>query len=145
MTARWFHHESSVWQAEACVFAAIFDGLSALERGNPGEALAAAYQIYRERSPRNARLSFERAFSLICDLQGIWLHNTPKLALTDCPKCQAKCIVSIGDRPSKYSGCVFCWLLLRYPNDLRIQAYYAARPDEILSPEREYLLRQMKG
>ncbi|MBB3122190.1 FlhC family transcriptional regulator [Pseudoduganella violacea] len=130
----WYHLGSTIERAEASVFGAICATLLAEQLCRPGEALVAAYRMYAERCTAAPRISFERAFNLVCDLEGIWNCSSPQLALRACAICHSRYLVSLGDCSGDQSGCVFCKLLKRYWRDTRIQAHYLplAAPADLL-------------
>lgn len=119
----WYHEANLVLRAEACVFACICSTLVTRLRCPQGEALVQAYRLYRERCAAAPRLTFERAFNLQCNLQGVWTTSAPQLALRTCRHCGARHLAAIGDVTSDLDGCVFCKLVKGYHRLPRVRTH----------------------
>lgn len=130
-SCEWVHWVHTFTRAEASEFASMFVSLRELQHCSPADALVAAYRMYVESNPSRPKLSFDRAFSLVCQLLGIWLSKEASLALHCCPRCHARYLAEIGATPPYADGCVFCHLLHRYPLDARIQEYFAGRQHNV--------------
>lgn len=126
-SSEWVHCGNIVTRAEASEFASIFTSLREQQRCAPAEALVLAYRMYADSSSGRPTLSFDRAFSLVCQLLGIWLCREPVLAMHRCPLCRARYLAAIGAPPPLAAGCVFCHLLHRYPLDPRVKAHFMGR------------------
>lgn len=107
----WYHEANIVLRAEACVFANISSTLITQLECAQGEALVQAYRLYREQCIATPRLSFERAFNVQCNLQGVWTTNTPQLSLRSCRHCGSRHLAAVGDVTSDLDGCVICKLV----------------------------------
>lgn len=120
----WYHQANLVEKVEASMFAAAFARLEALGFG-PVDALIGSYRIYRTLCSQAPRISFDRAFDLVCSLKGIWARKQPQLAHHACHRCHSTYLIAVGD----YSGndCPFCKLVKRYSIDRRIQSLFPAR------------------
>ncbi|WP_256081003.1 FlhC family transcriptional regulator [Massilia sp. YIM B04103] len=130
----WYHMGSTIERAEASVFAAICTTLLTEHHYRPGDALVAGYRMYAERCVEVPRISFERAFNLVSELQGIWNCSSPQLAMRACGICHSRYLVALGDCSADQSGCVFCKLLKRYWRDTRIQAHFLPLPAPAAPP-----------
>lgn len=110
-------------RAELSIFAStlgrVMDGDVA-----PGEGLVAAYRLYVDMCSVSPRVSFDRAFDMVCHLRGIWTHCVTDLALYPCTRCESLNLTSKGDERLLNHGCVFCRLVARYEKDPRIRASY---------------------
>lgn len=120
----WFHQANLIEQVEASVFCAIFERVVSLGYGPP-QALIGAYQAYRAQCAQAPRISFDRAFDLVCHLKGIWAQQDRHFALNVCPTCHSHCLTALGERPSAQHACPFCKLVKRYPSDKRVQTRFA--------------------
>ncbi|WP_395401156.1 FlhC family transcriptional regulator [Pseudoduganella sp. UC29_106] len=92
----WYHRNTLVVKAEASVFAVILATLLVEHRCKPAEAFVCAYRLYLERFPLKPCLPFERAFTLACELHGIWEGGPPKLTLHTCRVCRSRYVVAVG-------------------------------------------------
>jgi flagellar transcriptional activator FlhC len=126
-SSEWVHCGNICTRAEASEFASIFMELRERQRCAPADALVVAYRIYAQGNSGRPRLSFDRAFSLVCQLLGIWQCSEASLAMHSCPQCHAQYLAEVGAPPPLATGCVFCHLLHRYPLDPRVKAHFAGR------------------
>ncbi|MES2260644.1 MAG: FlhC family transcriptional regulator [Pseudomonadota bacterium] len=126
-SSEWVHCGNICTRADASEFASMFSTLRERQRCTPAEALVVAYRMYAESRPAKPALSFDRAFSLVSQLLGIWQCADASLAMHCCPQCRAQYLAEIGAPPPPAAGCVFCHLLHRYPLDPRVKAHFAGR------------------
>ena len=118
-------------RAELSIFAAIFTRVLA-QHANPAESLVAAYRLYIAGCAVQPRVSFDRAFDVVCHLKGIWTHQIASLALYPCSQCRSLNLSSIGDENLLNRSCAFCRLLNRYGKDPRIRSTF---PRQRCTPE----------
>jgi hypothetical protein len=97
------------------------------------EALLSGYGRYLATMATQPSLTFERAFSLVGHLDGLWGVEQPTLALEHCNRCGSWHVVSRGDTRAG-RDCVFCRLAARYGADPILRARF---PDTV--PAREGL------
>lgn len=129
----WYHQANLIEKVETSIFAAIFTNISALGFG-PADSLIGAYKAYRERCAQPPRITFDRAFDLVCHIRGIWARRRRQLSLNVCQNCHSQYLAAIGDHSTDLTGCPFCKLVQRYPRDKRIQATFPQRPIPDVSP-----------
>lgn len=91
-------------QAEAGMFAAKYRRLTA-EGFAPAQALITAFKHYLCVIP-NASVSFDEAFFLVSNLDGIWAASTHTLALGPCLRCG--CLHVLPHGAVAAVGCPFC-------------------------------------
>jgi len=89
-----------------------------LRRGvAPDEALVVAYRHYKARHPRDARLDFDRAFSVVTAVCRLWTTAAPSLTAVRCGICGAQFLAALDAMPSVRSHCTYCkaaeWLTKR--------------------------------
>lgn len=119
----WYHQANLLEKVEASIFATIYWRVSGLGFG-PADSLICSYKAYRAHCVQPPRISFDRAFDIVCHIKGIWARNRPQLALSICSSCHSQYLTAIGDRASDEQNCPFCKLVKRYPCDKRIQATF---------------------
>lgn len=91
-------------QAEFGTFATKYRALTTAGF-TPASSLIAAYQHYLSFTPVPS-FSFDEAFFLVSNLDGIWACNTPTLQLEPCPRCTARRLVAHGGACTPV--CAFC-------------------------------------
>lgn len=123
----WYHHKANlIEKVEAAMVMAVYSRMRNLGFG-PADALVGGFKHYREQCRRTPRISFDRAFDLVCHTQGIWAVPSPQLALATCPLCQSRYLTGLGERPCQDRPCPFCQLIKRYSCDKRVQATFPPR------------------
>jgi Flagellar transcriptional activator (FlhC) len=91
-------------QAEAGVFAAKYR-LLVSEGIAPAQALITAFKHYQSVVP-NGLVSFDEAFFLVSNIDGIWAASEPTIELGKCRRCGCKHVVPRGAAGA--IGCPFC-------------------------------------
>ena len=91
-------------QAELGSFAVKYRELTAAGF-TPAASLVTAYQHYLSFTPVPS-FSFDEAFFLVSNLDGIWACKTPSLQLEPCKACQARRLVAFGGAYTP--ACAFC-------------------------------------
>lgn len=122
----WYHQANLIEQVEASVFAAIFGRIRELGFG-PADALIGAYRAYADHCARAPRVSFDRAFDLVCHVHGLWARTSPQLSLNVCPTCRSQYLAALGAPAPGDTGCPFCKIVKRYGCDKRVQATFPQR------------------
>jgi flagellar transcriptional activator FlhC len=123
----WYHQKANlIAKVEAAMFVAVYCRMRNLGFG-PTDALVGGFRHYREQCEKTPRISFDRAFDLVCHTQGIWTVDRPQLALATCPRCQSQHLTCLGERPGYHRACPFCQLVKRYWSDKRVQATFPPR------------------
>lgn len=84
----WYFSANVILRTDACVIASRYRQLRGLGL-EPHDALIMAYRRYRDVSASPARISLDRAFSLVSHVEGIWLVQEPSLAGLDCRHCRS--------------------------------------------------------
>lgn len=126
-TPEWYHGGTLLDRSEACVFACIFRRLRDLEF-EPARALLGAYRHYRQVCWHAPRVSFDRAFDLARQLDGIWQVPEACLSLATCPQCSSQYLAVAGASYRCDRDCPFCKLTARYAIDPRVQSNFPAQP-----------------
>ena len=123
----WYHHEANlIEKVEATMVVAVYRRMRELGFG-PADAFVGGFKHYRAQCNQSPRISFDRAFDLVCHTHGIWIADRPQLALATCLRCQSQHLTGVGERPSHHRPCPFCQLVKRYSCDKRIQATFPPR------------------
>jgi len=146
------HPESSEWlykcnlfpQVEASTLVSIYRRFRSLGIC-PSESLVAAFKHYHAHFGTDARLNFDRAFDLVCHIDGIWSCTKPDMSLLTCTTCQSQYLSSLCSHTKDNTGCPFCKLLGRYEYDKRIRDYLPSRPLEIFDALHAGLLSPLLG
>ncbi len=121
----WFHQANLIEKVEASVFGSLYVRVAAFGYG-PADALVGAYKVYLDHCTHSPRISFDRAFDLVCHLKGMWTQKQQLLALNVCPACHAQYLAAIGEHATQHY-CPFCKLVKRYPCDKRVQITFSPR------------------
>jgi flagellar transcriptional activator FlhC len=80
-----------------------------LHRGvAPDEALVVAYRHYQARHRHDARLDFDRAFSVVTAVCRLWTTAPPSLTTMRCGTCHAQFLAALDALPSQKSRCTYC-------------------------------------
>ncbi|MDF3838470.1 FlhC family transcriptional regulator [Cupriavidus basilensis] len=127
-TRDWYHRANLLYQIEACLLISTLRHL----RGagfSPGDSLVDAYRHYRSLCRPPWRISFDRAFDLAAQTEGIWLTRSPGFSLLICPACGSTFIDSLGATALTNEHCPFCKLLHRHRADHRLQLAFPAPPN----------------
>lgn len=129
----WFHQANLIEKVEASIVCAIFERLAALGYG-PADALTGAYKTYRNQCSHPPRISFDRAFDLVCHMKGIWAQQEQHFSLNVCRICHSQYLAAPGEPASGELGCPFCKLVKRYPCDKRVQMTFSPSAMPPISP-----------
>jgi len=121
----WFHRRNLLQRAEASIFVSLYRRTRELGF-SPQEALLSSFRRYRGMVAGEGTISFDRAFNLVCHLDGLWITPTRSFDLTSCRRCGSRYLAPLND-VSTIDYCVFCRLVERYPIDVRVQARFPAR------------------
>jgi hypothetical protein len=122
----WYHQANLIEKVEASVFASMYLHINALGFKH-AESLITAYKAYLDKCAQPPRISFDRAFDLVCHTKGIWARSRPQLSLTVCSFCHSRYLTALGDTSTDGDGCPFCKIVKRYPFDRRVQANFPER------------------
>lgn len=122
----WYHQANLIEQVEAAIVVTVHCRMCELGFG-PAEALVGGFKRYREQCTQTPRISFDRAFDLVCHTQGIWITDRPHLALATCPCCSSRYLTGLGESPRHSRACPFCKVIKRYQCDKRVQATFPPR------------------
>src|SRR5438034_8025069 len=75
----WYHREANlIEKVEATMVVAVYCRMRDLGF-DPTDALVGGFKHYREQCKQAPRISFDRAFDLVCHTQGIWIADHPHL------------------------------------------------------------------
>jgi hypothetical protein len=133
----WYFCGTLTHRIEASIFLAQYRQIVAL--GFPAqEALLSGYERYLAAIAAPPALTFERAFSLVGHLDGLWGVPQPTIALQRCASCGAWHVVSLGDTRAA-RGCAFCRVTARYARDPALRARFpgAAPGRDTAEPARQ--------
>ena len=122
----WYHQANLIEKVQAAMVVAVYCRTRDLGFGPP-DALVGAFKHYREQCAPPVRISFDRAFDLVCHTQGIWIADRPHLTLAICRQCRCQHLVALGESTRDGRGCPFCRLVQRYRCDKRVQATFPSR------------------
>ena len=125
-SSEWYHQANLIEKVEAAVVVAVYCRMRVLGFG-PADALVGGFKHYREQCAQTPRISFDRAFDLVCHTHGIWIADRAHLALATCPCCKSRYLTGVGEAAMKSNACPFCKLIKRYSCDKRVQATFPAR------------------
>lgn len=123
----WYHGANLILRADACLIGARYHQLR-VQGLTAGDALILAYRAYQAATPPPHRISLDRAFNLVCYIDGIWLATAPTLAVLACPSCGCEFLAALGTVAHPDGSCPFCKLIERFHLDPRIRASYPPRP-----------------
>lgn len=122
----WFHTGNLLQRSEASILLSLYRRIRDL--GFPAqEALLSGFQRYRDTVFASATIDFDRAFNLVCHLDGLWLVREKSFDLYACRGCRSQYLVPRGSGPAG-GNCIFCRLVERYLADVRLQSRFPARP-----------------
>jgi hypothetical protein len=117
-TIGWFIRANLIVSVQAAHFYTIFSQLR--EAGIlPAEALIKAYEKYFHNFEHDVRLSFDRAFQLVSQVDGFWNKAKPLLQKSVCVSCGALYLVERRGT-SLMKDCPICELNSRYARSLRL-------------------------
>lgn len=122
----WYHTGSLSQRVEASLFAAHYwrnrrNGFQIVE------SLIDAYGRYRNSVGNEPLLSFDRAFNLVCHLEGnVWGVGPRSFDIAVCLQCKSRHLIQLGDQ-TPIAECVFCRFVQRYAADARLQKHFPAR------------------
>ena len=140
----WLHKCNLFSQIEASIFISMYrrfrsHGIS------PSESLVTAFKHYLVYFDSKARLNFDRAFNLVCHIDGIWSCTKPSMSLLICTTCRSQYLSSLCHPMHDHRNCPFCKLIDRYKWDKRVQDYLPSRPLEISDALHVGLLSPLLG
>lgn len=125
-THEWYHTANLVQRVEASLFAVHY----CRNRTNEFaivESLIDAYRRYRQCVGAQPCVSIDRAFNLVCHLEGgVWGVAARSFDLAACPKCRCEHLIQLGGRTPN-DGCIFCRFVLRFRADPRLQSHFPAK------------------
>ena len=122
----WYHQANLIEQVEAAIVVAVYCRMRELGFG-PADALVGGFKHYCEQCTQTPRISFDRAFDLVCHIQGIWIADRPHLVLATCPCCNSRYLTGLGESPRHSRACPFCKVIKRYQCDKRVRATFPSR------------------
>ena len=126
-TPEWYYGGTMLDRAEASIFAVLYRRLRVLDFDAP-RALLGGYRRYRAVCWHAPRLSFDRAFDLARNVDGIWNAAEACFSLAHCPDCRSQYLSDMGVRAHTNHDCPFCKLVARYRSDPRVQTSFPTAP-----------------
>ncbi len=147
-SADWLHKCNLIDRIQASLLLATFRRVT--ECGIPrDEALLTAFRLCVARfgspsspgdqdsdsSPR-FRINLDRAFALVCHLEGIWAAKSACLALSTCDQCGSDYVHFVRARSPAIADCPFCNVIRRFPLDPRYRAAFEVRAVSVESLRR---------
>lgn len=136
----WMYRCNLVEQVEASAIVAVYRRIR--DCGiNAADALAAAFKLYymhfESRVPCGTdsglqptcrpRVNFDRAFDLVCHVDGLWAATQQSLSLLNCQKCGCDYVTTPALPTTHTTDCPFCRLLKRFPSDRRYLELFPMR------------------
>lgn len=122
-THEWYHTASLAQRVEASLFAVQYwrnrrNGFEVVE------SLIDAYGRYRTSVGEDPLISFDRAFNLICHLEGnLWGVESRSFDIAVCPHCTCQHLIQLGDQ-TPIGACIFCRWVQRFAVDARLQSRF---------------------
>ncbi|RZI59561.1 MAG: hypothetical protein EOP37_11100 [Rubrivivax sp.] len=126
-TPEWYHGGTLLDRCEASIFVSGYRRLCDLGFES-ARALPSAYRQYLDLCRTRPRLSFDRAFDLARQLDGIWEVAEAGLSLQACNTCTCRYLSVVGARSLSNCDCPFCKLTARYFRDPRVQSTFPSVP-----------------
>ncbi|WP_431286787.1 FlhC family transcriptional regulator [Roseateles chitinivorans] len=126
-TPEWYHSGTLLDRSEASIFVSGYRRLRDLGF-QAAPALPGAFRHYLAVCRSHPRISFDRAFDLARQLDGIWEVSEPGLALHTCGSCSSRYLTVVGAASRSGSDCPFCKLKARYFHDPRVQVHFPSAP-----------------
>ena len=129
-TPEWYHGATLLDRSEASILVCGYRRLRDLGF-EATRALPCAYRQYLGLCRSHPRLSFDRAFDLARQVDGIWEVQEAGLSLNTCSACASRYLTVAGDASRSSADCPFCKLTKRYFCDPRVQSNFpsVALPD----------------
>lgn len=125
-TCEWYHTGSLLQRVEASLFAAHY-WRNRIHEFEIIESLIDAYGRYLSCVGDGPLISFDRAFNLVCHLEGnVWGVGPRSLDIAACPRCNARQLIQLGDE-TPLGECIFCKFVQRFAADARLQKHFPAR------------------
>ena len=135
-SADWLHKCNLIDRIQASLLLATFRRIT--ECGVPrDEALLTAFRVCLSRfgSPLSSderradgdsrfRINLDRAFALVCHLEGIWAAKAACLALSTCDHCGSDYVHFVRGHNPAVSDCPFCNVMRRFQLDPRYKAAF---------------------
>ena len=122
----WYHTANLIHKAEASIVLANYRRIRSLGF-SAQEALLTGFRRYVDVVAGDPAINFDRAFNLVCHLDGLWRVPERSFDLRTCPHCGRQYLIPIGET-LPVEECVFCKLVARYPSDHRLQSRFPPRP-----------------
>lgn len=123
----WYHTANLVQRVEASLVACLY-------RRNRDhefevvESLIDAYGRYSKLVPSTPAISFDRAFNLVCHLEGsVFGVESRSFDLATCPHCGARFLIQFGDLVP-VTECIFDRMVQRFAKDARLQSHFPSSP-----------------
>ena len=103
----WYLARSVVVEVQAAFFYACFRAIRQL--GYPaGDALVTAYKHFLRQFGHDPRLTFDRAFELVAQIEGCWTAKTPSVVVVVCGQCKSGYLIPRSADSVGSSECPFC-------------------------------------
>lgn len=123
----WYHTANLVQRVEASLIACLYRRNRDHEFGVV-DALIDAYDRYSRLMAKGPAISFDRAFNLVCHLEGsVFGVETRSFDLATCPHCGSRFLIQFGDQVP-IDECVFDRMVQRFANDARLQSRFPLTP-----------------
>jgi flagellar transcriptional activator FlhC len=123
-SAEWFINANLITAVHATDLYAVFDKLR--QAGNPpAEALIKAFEKYSTKYHHDPRLSFDRAFHLICHVDGLWTQDEPELQALACYRCQSIYVAAKWKVARSCDACPMCKLAQRFEASVRVSSRFS--------------------
>jgi len=105
----WDLSRSVVVEVQAAMFYACFRAIRQL--GYPAaDALVTGFKHYLRHFGHDPRLTFDRAFELVAQIEGCWTARAPSLMTVVCHHCKSRYLIPRAAEPVGSGECPFCRL-----------------------------------
>jgi len=126
----WLARSNRIVAVHASVFYAAYDD-NRKHHFTPAESLVGACDTYRQRFAKHPRLTFDRAWRIVQQTEGVWSDTKDPIRsfLVVCQACRSKYLTANGQRVDTSLDCPFCKLEQRCNEDYRVRAGLLDQPE----------------
>lgn len=126
-TREWYHTANVLDRSESSLVAA---NVNHMRRAGfaPAETLVAAYRYYQTLRTPPHRISFDRAFDLVANTEGLWIAKESCFRVVHCTRCGSAFLDALNTDAADDRNCPFCPLIERHVRDPRLTAQYPECP-----------------
>lgn len=136
-TREWYHSANVLDRSESSLVAA---NVHHMQHNGfpPAETLVAVYGYYMSLRTPPRRISFDRAFDLVANTEGLWISKDPCFRIIHCTRCGSSFLDALSIDAVDDRNCPFCPLIERHERDPRLTAQYPEGDWTILAQKMAY-------